>query len=226
VPDRDPRTGQFVAETDSISEQTAAYSDLDVQTVRFGTVAGDNSARSASAGAVDPVGEGRLDNDEVAQLVRMERYFTIEITDTVDVGVPNHSIGGKAELQINAFPDGGTNPQFITSDTHFGINGVAEEKTNQAILDVCIAGGGAAVVFDGTATVGGGGGFSEERVENWAENMKYGPWLDVNDQLDCRVEVEVRSDDINAVTDVVYQLYWDVHQVAGGRPSFAAPSRY
>jgi len=73
---------------------------------------------------------------------------------------------------------------------------------------------------------GTGGGAHEvvaEKSYNFRNMLGSGPYLDATDDLTSFVDLNVEQSADQAITKVLYRLYWDVDVVEGVRGKFASP---
>lgn len=219
-----------VQRTGDMDDRLEHYGDLEVQNIRVGATTGQGGGAVANSASVEPLGPSELDNDEVAELVHVFRDLTVEtiLQDPDGDNGEENSLSAQYEMQVNASPSGGTNPQFITSDQHFGVNGLAEQS-DEPVLDFArVLPQVAAIEEPGTGFTGGGGGgggTSSQRDMGFRERFGMGPFLDNDDSLDFRLESTARGFAGALVSDVIVQAYWLTYTVEGARPTLSPPGR-
>jgi len=193
------------------------YSDHEVQAIGINAQS-EESGNTVATFDIEPVSQRGIDSDELAELVGFYRYASL---------VPQ----GTSTNSGNAF----------NGDLSFGINTIdeseqfADASTRAEIENVPRDDGGAGEirigeiddpgVLDGTSVNlrnGTSGIPTTERTVNFHEMLGTGPFVDRTDELAFTVELGAADNDTVRL-EAGYILYWNVHEMEGGRSAFARP---
>ena len=191
------------------------YADHEVQALNFQVSTDGTVAAFEQQFETSPVSERGIDSDELAELVAMYRYVSLQTQGPQDQ-TSQDTLSGEVNLGINT-----TGEEEALTD--LGANATIEE-VEQNGATARLGGLDDPGVLDGASI----NGFvathvgQSERFLDFQDTFGSGPYVDKTDDL--VVQGEIATDGTDRVKiEVVYLLYWSVEQMPEGRASFARP---
>lgn len=208
---RDPQTGQFV-EGDGDSPE---YADHEVQALGV-NINQDTQGNNDKILDFNPVSERGIDSDEVAELVGMYRFGSLQLQAEQDQ-TDQDAVVGEMSLGINTQAE---QEQLHDASERANIREAGDPGENLKIGEISDPGVLDTFQLSTVNAIGAAG--TAERFLDFRGTFGTGPFVDRTDDLVIGAEASNTAGD-RFKLEGSYILYWNVHEMPEGRASFARP---